>query len=391
MYEKVRFGCCVKKTELRDDGSWEVSYEKENKGEVKVKTKKPVLATGTTSLPHMPEIKGRDYFKGHVFHSKELPFRGEDMENSENVVVMGGSKSAIDSVYINAIKGRHVDWVIRESGKGLAWLSPAFVSPLKLQFEKLATVRAMTFLSPCFDSTYSPIRYLLHNTRIGRAFVRGFFSIIHGDLLENGKFNAHPDTKKLISPGNIFWSGTSNVAYIQSNIKISPCRVVDQPATKASLYLLSTNLLLCSNIISQEAARVFYNQNTFSFLGEHNWDPIVSWLQTIGVQNRNNLSNLEIDAYKPDQAWQRFDGERIQAPGGNTREIVYPRHPYLGVRMRPFKYGFVDNINPALETMFELLGQRASTKKLVLNLKLCGGYPGDGKIIYEGDQHPEDG
>ncbi|KAF4632472.1 hypothetical protein G7Y89_g5661 [Cudoniella acicularis] len=187
VYEKVRFGCYVKSAELKGDGSWEVVYEKKDEDggtdEVKVVAKKMVLATGTTS--------------------------GEDMEKSENVVVAGGSKSAADAVYMTASKGRHVDWVIRKSGRGAAWLSWPYVSPFKLQFEKLPTIRAMTLLSPCFDSPSSPIRYLLHNTRLGRALVRGFFSIIHNDMLTLGKFNDHPDTKKLIPPGNVFWSGTS--------------------------------------------------------------------------------------------------------------------------------------------------------------------------------------
>jgi hypothetical protein len=68
----------------------------------------------------------------------------------------------------------------------------------------------MTFLGPSFDlDNYPFIRKLLHNTRIGRAFVRGVFAIIHSDLIARGKFNDHPDTKKLIPKANIYWSGSS--------------------------------------------------------------------------------------------------------------------------------------------------------------------------------------
>jgi hypothetical protein len=78
-------------------------------------------------------------------------------------------------------------------------------------------------------------------------------------------------------------------------------RFIDQSTTTTSLSALATNLLFCTSIISQEVAELFYKQNTFSLLGEHNWDPILSWLQMIGAQNRNHLSSLDVDAYKPDQ------------------------------------------------------------------------------------------
>jgi hypothetical protein len=168
-------------------------------------------------------------------------------------------------------------------------------------------------------------------------------------------------------------------------------RVIDQSATKTSLDSLSTNMLFCTKVISQEAAEVFYKKNTFAFLGHHNWDPVVSWLEMIGGQNRNHLSNLEINAYKPDEVWQRHSGERVEHPDLGSREPIYPRNSHLHVRRRPFKYGLVDNINPALETIFRLLGQRESTQKLTLNFKLCGDYPGEGAIYQEGNQHPQNG
>lgn len=54
-------------------------------------------------------------------------------------------------------------------------------------------------------------------------------------------------------------------------------RPVDKDTTSTSLQSLSLNILFCNNIVSEEAAQVFYKKNTFSFLGEHNWDPIISW------------------------------------------------------------------------------------------------------------------
>lgn len=89
-------------------------------------------------------------------------------------------------------------------------------------------------------------------------------------------------------------------------------RGVDPSATKTSLGTLSTNLLLCNKQIGKEAAEVFYKNNVFAFLGEHNWDPIASWLKQIGVRNRSSLSRIEINAYKPEEVWQTPTGERMQ-------------------------------------------------------------------------------
>lgn len=98
----------------------------------------------------------------------------------------------------------------KESGRGPCWLTYPFVSPLKIQLEKLTTMRFMSFLSPSiFLDAYPKIRGLLHNTAIGRALLRAYFGLINSDAITQGKFNDHPETKKLIPRGSIVWSGTS--------------------------------------------------------------------------------------------------------------------------------------------------------------------------------------
>jgi hypothetical protein len=176
---------------------------------------------------------------------------------------------------------------------------------------------------------------------------------------------------------------------------ISWRRGVDLIQTKNSLKLVAINLLLCSKEIGKEAAQVFYQKNVFSFLGEHNWDPIVSWLEKIGSDNRNNLSKLEINAYKPEEVWQRSNGIRVQNPLEPSREPLYPRSPYLHLRS-PLKYGLVENINPALETMFQILGERKSTYTLTIDLKLRSQdsstqYPGQGLFHQPEDYYPVGG
>ena len=107
----------------------------------------------------------------------------------------------------NASLTRHA---ITESGRGPAWWVPRYVSPFKMQFEKLSTVRLMSFLTPSYDlDAYAPIRYLLHNTRLGRVCLRTLSRGIHRDLITQGRFDACKQSKKLVPPAIVFWSGTS--------------------------------------------------------------------------------------------------------------------------------------------------------------------------------------
>jgi hypothetical protein len=138
------------------------------------------------------------------------------------------------------------------------------------------------------------------------------------------------------------------------------------------------NLFFCNKILSQEAATVFYKDNTFSFLGDHNWDPIVAWLRDIGTVNRNSITEIEINGRRPDPVWQCSDGQRIRAPGGFTMEEIYPRHPLLQTSDKPFKCGLVDNINPAMEDVFKLLGRRLTQQKVTFIMQLDSIYPGAG-------------
>jgi hypothetical protein len=80
---------------------------------------------------------------------------------------------------------------------------------------------------------------------------------------------------------------------------------ISREETSASLSTLNINLLFSSKAVSHEAAMVLYNKNKFAFEGDHNWDPVVRWLKTIGTDNRNSLAILEVCAKRPDQAWQK--------------------------------------------------------------------------------------
>jgi hypothetical protein len=169
-------------------------------------------------------------------------------------------------------------------------------------------------------------------------------------------------------------------------------REVDRVATRESLQMLTTQLLFCNKTIYEEASMVFHNKNIFCFEGDHNWDPIVSWLKMIGPVNLNSLKSLQVDGKRPDQVWQNSKGERLRMGGSETKEEIYPRHPYLVTPGNTFKCGEVDNVNPAIEDVFNTLGQWSSEQGIILCMQLQDGvHPGAiGNPLYGGLDNPND-
>ncbi|KAL4746954.1 hypothetical protein BDW72DRAFT_183835 [Aspergillus terricola var. indicus] len=197
-----------------------------------LRTRKLILATGLTSQPRIPIFPGQDSFSAPLFHVKEFAlYQGtllsktndktedqhkqteEDYESTHEdrppITVLGGSKSAWDAVYACASNGHRVNWVIRPSGTGPAWMSPAAVfSPLNLLLESLPLVRALGWFSPCIWVT-SPIRRFLHGTWLGRIIVRLFWAALEWDLLRVNRYSDHDETAKLRPWIKPIWAATA--------------------------------------------------------------------------------------------------------------------------------------------------------------------------------------
>jgi cation diffusion facilitator CzcD-associated flavoprotein CzcO len=103
-------------------------------------TRKLIVSTGVTNSPHHPIIAGSRHFDAPIVHSADLGrehgrlFKNPDVKT---VAVLGGGKSAYDAVYTAACEGREIVWLIRRSGRGPAWVFPAYtnIGPFKAQRE----------------------------------------------------------------------------------------------------------------------------------------------------------------------------------------------------------------------------------------------------------------
>lgn len=101
-----------------------------------------------------------------------------------------------------------------------------------------------------------------------------------------------------------------------------------------------------------------------------NWNPLYTFLQMIGEENRRSLRNLEIPMSKPKQCWQHSDGTRTSRTSLDNWRFrkVIPQSTYLQSYSTPVVEGPVDHLDPAIEACFRILGNDRPALRLTLIL-----------------------
>ncbi|KAL8879903.1 MAG: hypothetical protein Q9198_002577 [Flavoplaca austrocitrina] len=141
----------------------------------------------------------------------------------------------------------------------------------------------------------------------------------------------------------------------------------------ASRENLALGLLRCCTIVAAESAQIFYSRNTFRFEGEHEYYPVITWLDKLD-RNRDYLAKLEITVRRPSIAWQLPDGSRHKISHSKTRGLA-SHHPYLAAPLGPYEEGEVDIVDPAIETIISLLAKHEhSDRQRRMTLCLDAGY-----------------
>jgi dimethylaniline monooxygenase (N-oxide forming) len=100
MRDRFHLNSLIKSVKKGPDGIWSVKFTQLGE-EREMTASKLLVATGTTSLPQIPDLKGRDTFNGPIIHSMDFARAWPDIQKSsiQNVTVLGGGKSAADFVY----------------------------------------------------------------------------------------------------------------------------------------------------------------------------------------------------------------------------------------------------------------------------------------------------
>jgi hypothetical protein len=142
-------------------------------------------------------------------------------------------------------------------------------------------------------------------------------------------------------------------------------------------------LLRVNRMISIETSAVFYHHNVFKFGGSQQWplvdpwDPLYSFLFTIGDRNRSYLQHLEAEISRPRPVSKDDYGTTSWLVTGSFwMRKVYARDQhariYPPVHDQLYSGPSVDYVSPAIEAVFRVLGSEGSKLQLLLQLEFAG-------------------
>lgn len=174
----------VQAASLQANGTWRLDctslLRADGERDEKITCDKLIVATGLTSEARMPTLPGSSAFLGPLFHAKDLHTRSRDLERCQEVVVVGGNKSAWDACYSVAGAGGRAHMVMRRSGGGPSWVwRPCYVFGTRLTLARLSSTRLCSWFDPSpFGSSFSSLRRFLHETVLGACLVWAFWAAL---------------------------------------------------------------------------------------------------------------------------------------------------------------------------------------------------------------------
>ncbi|KAJ4340952.1 hypothetical protein N0V95_007354 [Ascochyta clinopodiicola] len=209
----VRFNTSVQKAVDNGLAGWILTVAGSSNHEgtkMAIKTTKLIVATGLTSEPFMPTLRGRGSFDAPIYHTSEFARAEDGLGSFKKVVLLSGAKFSWDIACAYASAGVAVEWVIRESGHGPCWMTPPRLTPFKIIPELLLQTRLITWLSPCiWEDGFSCIRNFFQQHWLGRKIADKFFAKMQHSIEESNKYHENPETAKLHPWDDVFFIGTN--------------------------------------------------------------------------------------------------------------------------------------------------------------------------------------
>jgi dimethylaniline monooxygenase (N-oxide forming) len=181
--DRVEFGFNVDSVSWTDVDKSKL-YTIRNSTGNSVTCRKLMVATGLTNIPHLPTFKTEQdqEFTPPIIHSKYVAKNSELLLSPgvQRVVVLGGAKSAFDTVQMLLKGGKEVTWIIREDGAGPACMGDPTPPPffgLKNSSELVST-RFISKLSPSIFEPVDGWARFWHRSKIGIAISAFFWRMI---------------------------------------------------------------------------------------------------------------------------------------------------------------------------------------------------------------------
>lgn len=208
---RVRFRTKVKAANLQENETWLVDYSTEHFAGAqggRIVARKIAVATGLTSEPSIPVFPGQETFKGNIFHSRALRDQANNLATSQNVVVVGGNKSAWDVCYTAARSGAQVHMLIRPSGGGPSWVwRPHRMG--RFSISRLSSTRFFSWFDPSpFGKPYRGPRDFMRHVWLGRLLCWLFWRLL--DYCARASTGYYEDFLAPLRPwSSTFWMGNS--------------------------------------------------------------------------------------------------------------------------------------------------------------------------------------
>ncbi|KAI1148421.1 hypothetical protein F4825DRAFT_454508 [Nemania diffusa] len=171
---------------------------------------KLIVATGLTSEARMPTFPGSLRFLGPLFHAKDLHKRSQDLSGCDEVIVVGGNKSAWDVCYSVATTGARAHMIIRRSGGGPSWVwRPIYIFGAKFTLARLSSTRLFSWFDPSpLGSSFSSVRRFLHGTILGTWLTWAFWAAL--DFFAAAATGYSDPQLRMLTPWtSTFWMGNS--------------------------------------------------------------------------------------------------------------------------------------------------------------------------------------
>ncbi|CAK7210049.1 hypothetical protein SBRCBS47491_000639 [Sporothrix bragantina] len=209
--DRILFNSRVKSVKKAEEGLWHVELDGSDNPTTFFRATKVIDASGITTEPDIPDIPKIAAFKGIKMHMKDLATSNLNTNAACNrIAVIGGAKSGADASYSAARAGKTVYWIIRKSGNGPCWYSPAHTSPpFQSPDEPLLSRILFNILASHFVKDTFFVR-LLNRTAIGRSIIRFLWHSIEGGFRKRANFD-RPDPRgngfKNLEPDTpLFWA-----------------------------------------------------------------------------------------------------------------------------------------------------------------------------------------
>ncbi|KAL2065744.1 hypothetical protein VTL71DRAFT_3414 [Oculimacula yallundae] len=169
-------------------------------------TKKLIVAAGLTSTPNIPAYRTNN-FTPPIIHTRELAANTNLLSSPDvkSVLVIGGSKSAFDTVVLLTSLQKSVTWAIRTAGQGPVLLAtPEAPWPVSSSHDIIST-RLISKMSPCIFEPLDTFTRFFHSNWLGMKIVDAIFNMVDGTWRKAARYERSDSMRNLKPDRPAYW------------------------------------------------------------------------------------------------------------------------------------------------------------------------------------------